>query len=221
MKVGCGLFCEYCPQDKYIENYKSRYPGQKKVLDEETFYSAISNVPITTLIKWTGFTEPLDSKYFPVFVNYVHEHGYKQVISTTLHGTKNSVAWFCENINLFEQITLHLPDDNSLMKSRVDKEYLLALSHVLDRAHSLGMKEDRLVIFLIGESFHRDIGKIVDNFLQEGKIKASQIQKAEVLNTRNSTVDVSKLSIKMFVQEAPLRSPEQYKSETIIVPIED
>ena len=32
VKVGCGLFCEYCPQDNYIKNYKSRYEGQPKML---------------------------------------------------------------------------------------------------------------------------------------------------------------------------------------------
>lgn len=195
VKVGCGLFCDYCPQDEYIQNYRSRYQSDEKVLTEETFKSVLRNVPASVYMKWTGFTEPLDSKVFPALALYLKDRGYKQQISTTLHGHPASVLWFLDNLDMFKQITLHLPDDSGLMKSRVNDAYLSILDQALRNACDLGFGEDRLVIFLIGNEFHQSIKSLLDVYRSKGLLSESQIQKAAVLNTRNSTVDVSKLSI--------------------------
>lgn len=217
VKSGCGLFCDYCPQDKYIESYKTKFSEQEKTLTEETFMAVMQNVPNSTYMKWTGFTEPLDSKLFPVFSKYLRDNGYKQQISTTLHGNLDSVAWFCENLSFFNGITLHLPDDSGFMKSRVNDKYLSRLTELLENAFKLGLGEERLIIFLIGDSFHKDIKSLLDDHLERGLIKSSQIQQANILNTRNSTIDPSKLRIKNvttrdFIKESSRKQKNYYCS---------
>lgn len=195
VKVGCGLFCDYCPQDEYIQNYRSKYKSDEKVLTEETFKAVLRNVPTSVYMKWTGFTEPLDSKVFPALALHLRDSGYKQQISTTLHGHPASVFWFRDNLEMFKQITLHLPDDSGLMKSQVDDAYLAILDQVVKNATDLGFGEDRLVVFLIGNDFHHEIKPLLDSYRNKGLLCDSQIQRAAVLNTRNSTIDVDKLGI--------------------------
>ena len=206
VKVGCGMFCDYCPQNKYIENYKSRYPNDEKALTEETFKSVLRNVPNSVYIKWTGFTEPLDCRVFPLLSKYLKNNGYKQQISTTLHGYQESVLWFRDNIEVFKEITLHLPDDSRLMKSRVDDAYLSNLDQLLSKASQLWPGEDRLVVLLIGNDFHEDIKRLVYSRVANGSLNESQIYRAKTLNTRNSAIDVDKLGVSQvstrpFVQE--------------------
>lgn len=205
VKVGCGLLCDYCPQNAYIGNYRSRYQDDEKVLTEETFRSVLRNVPNSVYIKWSAFTEPLDSRIFPLLAIHLKDHGYKQQISTTLHGCAESVLWFRDNLGVFEQITLHLPDNSRLMKSHVSETYLSNLDQLLRNACDLGFGEDRLVVFLIGNDFHENIKSLLGLHLSKGSISEAQIHKAQVLNTRNSTIDVnrlgiSKVSARSFVQ---------------------
>jgi len=212
VKVGCGLFCDYCPQNEYIQNYKSKYPDDEKVLTEETFKSVLRNVPNSVYIKWTGFTEPLDCKLFPLLALHLKDNGYKQQISTTLHGHPESILWFRDNLGVFREITLHLPDDSRLMKSRVSDTYLSNLDQLLRNASDLGFDEDRLVAFLIGNDFHEDIKTLLDLHLTKGSLSKSQIQNAKVLNTRNSTIDVNKLSISK-VSTRPFARKDQVDRE--------
>jgi molybdenum cofactor biosynthesis enzyme MoaA len=195
VKVGCGMYCDYCPQDSYIKNFKENYQNQERTLSKETFEKVFRNVPNTTLIKWTGFTEPMGIPEFPSFVEYLAKGGYTQDISTTLSGVKEAQVWFSKNVNLFNRITLHLPDNKKLMKCNVNELYLTVFRDTLEHAYSLGWDDDRFVLFLIGEDFHPLVKDIIDDFLKLGKLKSVQIHKAEVLNTRNSNIELDKLNL--------------------------
>jgi organic radical activating enzyme len=184
VKVGCGLFCTYCPQSNYIESFKNRYAKDYKVLSKMVFQSAMKNVDTNTLIKWTGFTEPLDSKNFPFFCEYLKNNSYRQSISTTLKGTTKSVRWFVDNIALFSAVTLHLPDSDGLMKCKVDGEYINNLYKVLEVR-----KNKNLQVFLIGKSFQSDVLKVIENCIRDGILNKKNITYAKVLNTRNLSID--------------------------------
>jgi hypothetical protein len=47
VRVGCALYCDYCPQDSYVQNYSDKYQNKERVLSEETFFAAMANVPPT------------------------------------------------------------------------------------------------------------------------------------------------------------------------------
>lgn len=195
VRVGCALYCDYCPQDSYVQNYSDKYQNKERVLSEETFFAAMANVPSSTLIKWTGFTEPLASPFFPRFVQHLKDKGHGQDISTTLVGNKESVEWFSNHLEYFGNITLHLPDDSKLMKAKVNEAYVATLDHIFSESQRLGFDEDRLVCFLIGDNFHPDVQASMDRAKKAGGLSALQIHRAQVLNTRNQNIDVEKLNI--------------------------
>jgi len=205
VQVGCALYCDYCPQDIYRWRFKEIFPNQDKKLSEQTFYSAMSNVPTSTLIKWTGFAEPLASPDFHKFVLYLNKTGYEQDIGTTLSGSTSSMQWFSENLELFNNITIHLPDDNKLMKCNVNANYLETLKSVLAEQKRLGLKNDRFVIFLIGDNFQQDVENVINLSRKTGSIDSVQVHKAEVLNTRNANINVRKLNIKKISERKSLK----------------
>ena len=185
VKVGCGLMCTYCPQGDYIKSYKSNYPDEFKVLTKEVFLDCMKNISTNVLIKWTGFTEPLYSKDFEFFCEYLYNNGYEQSISTTLKGTKNSVDWFVNHAYMFNLITLHLPDEEGLMKCKVDEEYISNFESLISNP---GTPLDRVSFFLIGESFENNLERIISKYVEDRVVDTKMVIKAEVLNTRNSTV---------------------------------
>lgn len=195
VKKGCGLMCSYCPQKEYIKNYKTKQANQDGVLRMDTFSRCMQNVDTSTIIKWTGFTEPFENKEFRDFSQYLYEHKYDQEISTTLHGRKESQDYFLEHIDRFQKITLHLPDNSNLMKLKVREDYIELLDNIINKAFRENLCE-KITYFLIGDEFHEDVIRVIKKALYDGKIKHKQIHAAEVLNTRNSNIDISKISIK-------------------------
>ena len=188
----CSKLCDYCPQTEYIENYKKKYSGEDKVLKLDTIKKISKNIPNSTIIKWTGFTEPLDCKEFDVIVQFFFDKGYRQQISTTLLGNKNSQKYYLENIDKFFQHTLHLPDDQSLMKGKFDEIYKLYVEKVIIE---LVNKKLDFQIFLIGKNFHPiiqgPIASLADKFYLRNKII-----KAAYLNTRASAINPAKFGFK-------------------------
>jgi len=185
--------CTYCPQDDYIKSFKSNYPDEFKVLTQEVFLDCIKNISPTVLIKWTGFTEPLYSKDIQFFCEYLYAHGYQQSISTTLKGTKNSVEWFVNHAHMFSQITLHLPDSDGLMKCKVDQSYISNFESILSNPNT---PLDKIDFFLIGESFEKNIEKIISKYIKDRVIDKKMVIKAKVLNTRNSSVTLDSSGLK-------------------------
>ena len=210
VKVGCGLMCTYCPQDNYIKSFKSNYPDEFKVLTKEVFLDCMKNVGTNVLIKWTGFTEPLYSKDFQFFCEYLHAHGYRQSISTTLKGTKNSVDWFVNHAYMFNLITLHLPDDEGLMKCKVDQSYISNFESLVSNPDT---PLDRVSFFVIGESFEKNIDNIISKYVKDRVVDKKTVIKAQVLCTRNSavTLDSSGLdNIKFRSKVKKTKSEEFY-----------
>ena len=193
VKVGCGLMCTYCPQVDYIKSFKTNYPDEFKVLTKEMFLDCMKNVDTNVLIKWTGFTEPLYSKDFQFFCEYLYDHGYQQSISTTLKGTKNSVDWFISNAHMFHLITLHLPDEEGLMKCKVDEEYISNFESLVSNPDT---PLDRVSFFLIGESFEKNLEKIISKYVEDRVVDKKMVIKAKVLNTRNSSVTLDSSGLK-------------------------
>jgi len=184
VQVGCGMMCEYCPQTEYIKRYKELFDKRDK-LSYEYFLFIADNIPIDTVIHWTGFTEPFDCVDFELISRYLYDRGHKQLISTTLYGRKSNQSFFVENLKMFSGgISLHLPDDSGLMKGSFDDQYVNYVDSVLKQLISID--DINYSLFLIGEQFHPKIKLLLDYYLEQ--IPQEKIIKAKYLNTRNKTV---------------------------------
>jgi len=201
VRSACGKMCDYCPQDRFITSYKKSFQGDVKILTLESFKKMAKNIPTSTQLRWTGFTEPFDFAEFPEVVQYLNERGYSQVISTTLLGPAHSQIFFIENLKIFKDgITLHLPDDEGLMKGRFNEKYAVYVEKVLER---LGMDELKYDVFLIGDRIHQSIADIVERFVQKHQVFGAGLVKAKYLNTRVGAIDASmfKLNSSDFVKK--------------------
>ena len=185
VRVGCGRLCDYCPQDSYIKSYKNLFPESDKWLTLDIMESVEKNIPSNTIIHWTGFTEPLDCKDFTVISDFLHLKRYKQLISTTLVGSKVNQRYFLENMNYFDSgITFHLPDSEGLMKGKFDIEYSLFLEEVISNLVVNGI--EKYQFFLIGNDWHPCVKKVLEKY--KSVIPEDRIVKAKYLNTRVSAV---------------------------------
>ncbi len=178
--VGCAMMCDYCPQDAYKKNGKE-YP---RAIDFDIFKKAIKNVDNSYTIHWTGFSEPLHSKDFPLMARYLYQNGYKQHISTTMFGREDSKELMSKE-KIFNSIMFHLPDNKNLMKLKVNDKYL----HYLERAinfQSKFLKDDKLNIMVIGDDFEFQVKELINKFLTKKIINPDQIYIRKHLVTRAS-----------------------------------
>ena len=191
VQVGCGLMCSYCPQTQYIKKYKEIY-GKRHKLSYDTFLLVVDNIPLNTVIHWTGFTEPFACKDFPLIVSHLFDLGYKQIISTTLYGLKENQQFFIDNLELFsEGINLHLPDSSKLMKGKFTDEYFKYVESVFIRLLEINSKYFDL--FLIGDEFHPEITQLIEKYLNN--LPSDKIVKAKYLNTRNGSINVESFGL--------------------------
>ena len=180
--VGCAMMCEYCPQDTYKKNGKD-YP---RVLDYEIFKNAMKNVESKVKVHWTGFSEPLHCKDFPLMADYLLKKGHKQHISTTMYGRKNCKEYISSN-NIFDTIVFHLPDDENLMKLKVNEEYLYFLEKTLI-FQSKNVEHKKLRIMVIGNDFEKNVRNLINKLIKQNIIIEDQIYIRNHLVTRASQI---------------------------------
>lgn len=84
--VGCINKCWYCPQQKFLEAYKS----EEKILFFENFKKILLNVSSDVVISFSGFSEPFLNSEASRMMKYSIESGYVTDLYTTLVGFSNS-----------------------------------------------------------------------------------------------------------------------------------
>ncbi len=180
--VGCAMMCEYCPQETYKKNGKE-YP---RAITFDIFKNAMRNVDVSHIIHWTGFSEPLHAKDFPIMSKYLSQNGYKQHISTTMFGREESKV-FMSTENVFDSIMYHLPDDKNLMKLKVNDKYLDYLQKsIIFQAKYL--KKNKLNIMVIGNDFEPKVRKLLNKLIEEKIIDSQQIDIRKHLVTRANQI---------------------------------
>ena len=180
--VGCAMMCEYCPQESYKKNGKE-YP---RSINFEVFKNAIKNVDNSYIIHWTGFSEPLHAKDFPLMSKYLNQNGYKQHISTTMYGREESKEFMITE-NCFDSIMYHLPDDKNLMKLKVNDKYLKFLEKSIT-FQAKYLKKNKLNIMVIGDDFEPQVKKLINDLIQKKIISPKQIDIRKHLVTRANQI---------------------------------
>lgn len=189
-RSACGRMCDYCPQSEYNFSYK-KIDSENSKLTLSQVIKIQKNIPIDTVIHWTGFVEPLELKDFSLICSFLHEKGYSQLLGTTLTGYKENINFLFDNFNIFDAgISLHLPDDEGLMKGKFDEQYSDNVNKLLR-----SLKEDsssiHVSIALIGETFHRNILSVVEQYKHD-----FSITKTRALSTRSGLIDIKKFGYK-------------------------
>ena len=117
--AGCGINCTYCPQNSFLQKYKSSV----KTLTFENFKQAICKIPTTTRIHFTGFSEPFFNKDCFKMAEFSRARGNYIKISTTLYkASPQNISTI--TTGLYDEIILHLPVDDQAMHLRMDDVYL-------------------------------------------------------------------------------------------------
>ena len=83
--MSCPVNCEYCPQETLRENKGSR----KNNLDLKDFKQYLKNIPQDTVIRWTGYSEPLLAKDFPEMVLHAEERDTSKYYRPRLSDTRD------------------------------------------------------------------------------------------------------------------------------------
>lgn len=182
--IGCAMMCDYCPQtlikstlDKNINN---------RILQKKNFINYFKNIPNSTIIHWSGYSEPLAHKDFPFFAEYLRDNNYEQHISTTMFGRPDTEI-FMSKFNFFGSVTFHLPDDSKLMKLKVGQRYLKNLeSALIYQASNLHFKNIYIVVF--GKNFHPDVSNLIFKLLDKKIINKKSIDIRDHLHSRNNEI---------------------------------
>ena len=186
--LGCSVDCIYCPQDVLS---KSR-SGRKPSLTVPDFLSAINNIDLpNVLLSWTGYSEATLHKNFPDFLKLAHQHRFGQVISTTLGGRQDSVL-AAINFKNWASFSLHLPDDNGLMRGLDVTPHYLDLLDTAFSVRSEFLAPTKIICF--GSNLHPEVKKVVDKHIDLGNFKTKHLKLRGQVSTRCDSITSSKLS---------------------------
>ena len=205
--IGCAMMCDYCPQT--LIKLETRKNNLKRKLEMSDFVKFMSKVPIDTQIHWSGYSEPLAHEDFPKFVKFLKDKNYKQLISTTMFGRRETEI-FMSKFKGFRSVTFHLPDDKNLMKLKVTDRYMYNLENAI-RFQAAQIKDE--VYFLVfGKNFHPKIELLLKKLVNENVINEKSIEVRKHLHSRASSIDTSNLSEN--VEEKNNNEPVDFKSKT-------
>lgn len=104
-KIGCKNNCYYCPQDKIIKNYRSSYNSLSFI----TFIKYLKNIPTTTKLHFSGFSEPFLNDSSIYMMDYAVKKGYDIGIYTTTMGMTEETVKRLQNIKV-DPFVVHIPD---------------------------------------------------------------------------------------------------------------
>lgn len=189
--LGCPVACSYCPQAQLSSSKGKRKPS----LSFDDFVKAINNVDLKLGLAWTGYSEPCLSPHLGEMLNFAHQKGFKQVISTTLAGNSKSVfdAIKFPHYSLF---TLHLPDKDGLMTGIVvDDEYLERLDFALDYQINHLSNTENFRVITFGDDFHPDISKKLSPFLDSGRLTGRNVKLRGEVSSRSQGLSADELSV--------------------------
>lgn len=119
--AGCKVSCSYCPQELFALEHKK--VSNERWLSFDTFKTALHTVPLDVDIHFSGYVEPFLNADCIDMIRHVYEKGHSVSIYTTVVGLKLEHVLELEKMT-FKKFMVHLPDDGSHMRVKVDESYL-------------------------------------------------------------------------------------------------
>ena len=130
LSMGCKLDCRYCPQRLLLTKYFSGNPERCSMMEFEDFKRILCKVKRGGTICFSGMCEAFLNPYCNEMILYAYEQGFKINLLTTLIGLRKESLEELRNVR-FDEITLHIPDNEGNSKFEITDLYLenLALFH--------------------------------------------------------------------------------------------
>ena len=147
--VGCHIMCRYCPQAKFIAEYKKLGKDKPMKLSLDDFKRIADKLPPNLRFTFAGWCEPFINKQTPEMIKYAYESGRQISLSTTLVGLTPEGLEMIKDVK-YKLIVLHIPDDSDHSHIPVTDDYKKMLVKFLNSiqtdlfAYSVhaGMRDD-------------------------------------------------------------------------------
>jgi radical SAM protein with 4Fe4S-binding SPASM domain len=198
----CFHMCTYCPQETLIGAYSG-----EKVLKIENYKKMLSNFSknIDLTVHFSGFVEPTMN---PKIVDILLETKkyFKVWINTTLNFLRKKDFQKFIEID-FENINLHLPDNQGHMKCRINDDYI----EILDRITS---KKKLTTCNVFGEGIHNDLNSLTSK-LDIGYISIKEND--AVISTRANNVEDDSFK-KQNTISGPIYCTHQRLQQNVVMP---
>jgi len=127
-RIGCKVNCNYCPQDKIIEQYKNRSDIFSLSFDD--FKTCVDKIPLEIGIEFGGMSEPWLNPECTKMLLYTHETNHKILVKTTLVGMSTSDVEMMEQVP-FKLFQIHLPSVKGSERIPVNEDYLAVLDRII------------------------------------------------------------------------------------------
>ncbi len=128
-KIGCSLFCEFCPQKKLINEYKKK--SDEFTMTFDTFKTCIDKIPKNIVIDFSGMCEPWLNKECTKMMKYAVDSGHQINIYTTLVGVNIDDYTAIKETN-YKTLVLHIPDEEENSHFNLSESYLSILKTALN-----------------------------------------------------------------------------------------
>lgn len=122
----CPNLCKYCPRELFAENYKDN----EKFLSLDSFKLAISKLPSSSMITFSGFTEPAINPNLVDMILYAHNQGHLVQICTTLIGLTIDKYEKIKNVP-FRHFGIHIPDNSGKTNINITESYIQLLKYII------------------------------------------------------------------------------------------
>ena len=123
LAMGCKLNCRYCPQKLLMDHYFAEDSRRLAMMDFEAFKQILSNVKQGGTVCFSGMCEAFLNPVCDDMIVYAYEKGYRISLLTTLTGFRRESIKKLKNV-VFDEITLHIPDQEGHSKFKITDEYL-------------------------------------------------------------------------------------------------
>jgi len=125
--IGCRNSCVYCPQDKFVGNYKKR--SNIFLMSFDVFKICLDKTPLPIEVIFSGMSEPYTNKSCTEMIRYAYQRKRQVSLFTTLVGMEIEDIKELEKIS-FKYFWVHLPSDGAYEKIKVNDKYLEILKRL-------------------------------------------------------------------------------------------
>lgn len=166
--IGCPLLCSYCPQDKFIKNYKSNI----RILTLEKLKLILKNVDKTQyMLNISGYSESMSNFEIAEMLLYCYNEGYVINLFTTLQGFNNKILEKLSGNISFNYVCFHESDGTSFNKEQFKINTLKFISNINIQRTKVGIGNS---------SFNYEIKTIDEPFSRANNIQnVKKIPKVE------------------------------------------
>lgn len=156
LAIGCPLNCHYCPQERLIKKYISKFGKDKLEMSFGDFKTCLSKLIPGSGIAVGGMVEPFVNKNCANMLKYADGKGFSIALDTTLQGMTKADFEIIKDIK-FEHFQLHIPDEEGNAHFNITEEYLQMLKKVIDHFKITGFSCHGTVHHLVKDILKQDV----------------------------------------------------------------